>query len=123
MKLEPGYYKIRKIYSGKLKMHQSNPNQKLLLKVVGRGVDAMYFIGNGSPGRKASQWDEFKEEFEVISKYDKEPTVSEGRITLTFKDAAGDEIYFTMKDTWAFRNLFFHLPFLTKPFMFLPKKK
>ena len=104
-------------------MRQSNPNQIHLLKVVGNGIDAMYFVDNDSLGRKASAWNDFKDDYEVISKYDKEPTVTQGRITLTFKDAAGDEIYFTMRDTWAFRNLFFHLPFLAKPFMFLPKKK
>jgi hypothetical protein len=123
MKLEPGYYKIRKTYYGKLKMRQTNSNEILLLKVVGRNADTTYFIGSDTLGRKASEWPEFKDQYEIISKYDKEPIIADGYITLKFKDSAGDVITFNMRDTWAFRNLFFHLPFLAKPFQFLPKKK
>ena len=120
--LSPGIYKIRKRdynmpFGAKRPRSQNFPVH--LLRVVGNGDKKRYFIDHDQLGQHPS---EFNDEYEVLSKYDGQPQVGNGTITLKFADAAGEQFEFVVRDVWTLRGIFDSMPWRHTPFGYLRRK-
>lgn len=122
--LEPGWYKVRRQqYNAYGSKHpRKNDNIIEILRVVGVGDRCRYYLDNDTFGAHPKEM-EFLDYYEVVSKYDGEPTISNCSISLSFQDASGTQFVFSAKDVWVLRNLFEFIPWLKKPFGYVPRKK
>jgi hypothetical protein len=120
--LTPGYYKIKRLGSYKPIFKRRYPESMFsFLRVVGNGDKRMYHIDH-SNGRPSHQMGDFFHEYEIVCKLQSEPSIHRCEIVLSFCDHEGDEFLFTMADVWVLKHLFEELPWLQKPFQFVPRK-
>lgn len=123
--LLPGLYKIRKqdyvTPYGAKHVRLSNRNHPVrLLRVTGAGEKLRYYIDHDTVGVHPN---DLMEDYEVIGKYEPYPQVGNCLITLSFADSSGEHFEFTVRDAWTLRGIFDSMPWLKKPFGYLPRKK
>lgn len=119
--LTPGYYKIQKRYYQYSGRRKQNNNTIHLLRVEGYGEQIKYFIDNDLQGFNTKEVEDF-EEFEMLTKLNGPPEVRNARITISFMDETGTEYGWSMVGSWTLRALFEELPWLKKPFGFIPHR-
>lgn len=125
MKLQPGYYKIRKrdYQADLLKKHdRKNANPVRLLRVVGIGDKQKLFIDQDTIGRLTIEFPDLAE-YEVVSKYEREPQIGNVHFIISFADASGERFNFMVKDAWSLRAVFDANPWLKEPFNYKPEKR
>ena len=123
--LTPGLYKVKKkdYYASGVKPSRTRFKTEIhLLRVTRSGGKLLYFLDHSTYGQHPSEMN-FSEDYEVISKFSGDPQVLKGSITLSFQDANGDEYNFTVLTAWGLRDIFESMPWLKKPFDFLPRKQ
>jgi len=122
MKLEPGYYKIRRRLYNEGRTKRANHNQLHILRVVGIGEQQKIFINNDILGSLNNDVFKNLDDYEIVSKYSREPEISNCIMTLSFTDSSGDHFSFSVRDAWALRNMFNEMTWLRQPFDYVPRK-
>ncbi|HEY8933828.1 MAG TPA: hypothetical protein VIM65_01350 [Cyclobacteriaceae bacterium] len=120
--LTPGYYKIQRKQAFNIGKRGTNNNTVHILRVEGVGEKCKYFIDHTLFGEHPSKM-AFAEDYEVISRYDREPVIQNCAITLSFSDSSGQKFEFRVVDAWALRNVFLALTWLQKPFGFVRRRR
>ena len=122
--LAPGLYKIRRENYAPFgaKHSRSNSNTVQLLRVTGVGEKRRYFIDHDTNGQHPNEMNELTG-YEILSRYEQDPQIGNCKITLSFVDAGGQEFFWTVRDTWALRNVLESISWLKKPFGYVPRRK
>lgn len=124
--LNPGIYKIRKKdYRTPFGAKSSRTRFKTevhILRVTGAGQSLRYFVDHDVIGHHPSKMNGFAGEYEVVSRFDGDPSVFNCSITMQFTDGGGDVHTYTVTDMWALRNVLDAMPWLKKPFGYTPNR-
>lgn len=122
--LSPGWYKVRpQEYNAYGAKHRRKNNNVIeILRVIGVGDNKRYYLDHDTVGAHPRDMTSLGN-YEIVSKYDGEPTISKCRISISFQDASGTEFVFSVTDVWGLRNLFEFIPWLKKPFGYVPRKR
>jgi len=122
MKLEPGYYKIQRKDNSEPygKKHPRGNNNTIHILYVRKEKQGLRcYIDHNSTGESPDAFSDY----EVISRFEKEPTISKCAITISFEDSSGEKYSWLMRDMWVLRNVLEFLPWLRKPFGFTLRRK
>lgn len=117
--IPPGIYKVQKLDNvspNAPKRPRSSPNKVQLLRVTG---SRDYFLDHDLFGEHP---DQLNDQYEIIEKYDPEPQIGNGLMIMKFKDAAGEEFEFKIKDIKHMKYIFEQMPWLKKPFGYVRRK-
>jgi hypothetical protein len=121
--LNEGVYKVRKenyVPYG-AKHPRSNNNTIQILRVTGVGQSRLYFLDHDTFGRHPDQMADV-DRFEVLSRYDGDPQISNCKINIQFTDASGEAFEFTVRDAWSLKSVFESMPWLKRPFGYIKLK-
>lgn len=114
--LTPGIYKIRaRNPRFSFRGESSSGYSVHLLRVVGIGAQCRYFIDQDVSGQHPAKMD-FAKNFQIISRYSREPDISRVHIQLSFSDQQGDRFNFVVNDAWRLGAVFESLPWLKEEF-------
>ncbi|MFZ1806397.1 MAG: hypothetical protein WAU36_04200 [Cyclobacteriaceae bacterium] len=115
MKVEPGIYRVQmrdysQAYGKKHPRPNSNTVHILTVKKDGKGVTC--FLDHSLQGDPPERF----EDFEILSRFEKEPVISKCMLTLSFEDSTGEKYEWKMADVWVLRNVLDFVCWLRKPF-------
>ena len=118
--LTPGMYKIR-AKPDLMSRSRRLPQPMMILRISEKGSQRKYYVNHDTHGEEPGRTN-FNEEFELISKYNTVPQINKPKISLVFKDAAGDPFVFTVSSVDEVRKIFEDMPWLKEPFGYVPNR-
>jgi hypothetical protein len=83
--------------------------------VVGIGRQCKYFIDQDTRGLHPAKMD-FAKNYQIISRYSREPDVSRAQLLVSFSDQQGDKFTFVVNDAWRLGAVLESLPWLKAGF-------